>query len=170
VSADARLFAITTSDGLFVFDALSGEQKLKLKNEGGGVSDAAFSPDNKALLVAHGGKGRLVRLPKGGQQVVRDDPTVALYDTASGKVRHRQTVPCSWIGPVTWRPDGKRFAVAVMGSPECYVRFYESGGRPVGRLDLPSRPWAVSYSPDGRRVIVSMADTTALVLDVPPEA
>jgi WD40 repeat protein len=165
LSADARLFATSSADGVFVFDVASGKQKMKFKNEDGWAGDFSFSPDNKTLLVAASGKSRQEKLPGGGTRYSREDPPVILYDLGDGGPRKRVTFQGESIGSVAWRPDGKRFAVVVSRPKPC-VRFFDNDGQAHGKLDVPLRPGALSYSPDGKRLIISLDDTTVLVYDV----
>src|SRR5262249_24890026 len=84
LSDDAWLFATPFEDAVFVFDVVSGKQKVKLKNEDGHVGHLAFSPDNKTLLVSAWGKPRQEKLPGGGTRYSHEDPPVVLYDLDSG--------------------------------------------------------------------------------------
>jgi Tol biopolymer transport system component len=165
LSGDGRLFATSLEDSIFVFDVASGKQKVKLKNVDGILGHLAFSPDSKTLLASAWGKARQEKLPGGGTRMTHDEHVVTLYDLGAGGPSKRLTFPGEGVDGVAWRPDGKRFAVIVYRPSFC-IRFFDVEGRSHGKIDVPQRPWAPSYSPNGRRLIVSLGDTTALVYDV----
>ena len=132
-------------------------------------------PDDRAMMsraVAEALRGgrrydveyRAIR-PDGEMRIVHE-PVVALFDVATGRETKRLSVADEHLAGCAWRPDGKHFAVFTWRQ-EPTVHFFDAGGKERGKLALPSQPRALSYSPDGKRIIVSLADTTALVYEVP---
>jgi RNA polymerase sigma factor (sigma-70 family) len=164
-SADASLLVLARHEEFFVFDVKKGKQKRKFPNEGGHVIGVALSPNGKHLLASTWGKSRLVRTTDGRQRITSGDPLACVYDLASGEVVRRITLPKERIGAVAFAPDSKTFAVGTAGR----IRIYRLGtGTMKGAIDrVPGSVRSLAFSPDGKRLIAGLSDTTAVIWNVP---
>jgi WD40 repeat protein len=164
LSTDASLLVV--GEGSFcVFDARTGKQKFKLANEGSAIGGLAVSPDGKHLLASTWGKSREIKLTDGGTRYTTDPPLACLYEIATGKVVHRINLSGNRVGGVAFTPDGKTFAVGIHKQ----VRLHKTAsGTACGVIDhLPGTPRPLAFSPDGKRLIASLPDTTAVIWDLP---
>jgi WD40 repeat protein len=153
----------------------------RLRSAAGGHEAAAFSPD--ASLIAATGRrglglfdasGRLLHTQQGfdeadfsedSRQVVgagRDQP-LRTWDARSG--RRLRTYADLNAEQIAFAPDRNRVAVAAQGT---LALWEESSGRLMRERTLtgaPRRPSALTWSPDGRRLVVGTEDGDAHLWD-----
>ena len=139
-----RVFATFSPDGKIIvtadspsgsvrlFDALTGQERLALKRERGGLdTEAAFSPDGKKLAVF-------------GNQV----PDVEVFNASTGErlLAFRTT---SNAFAVRFSPDGRTLATS--GKDSVILREADTGQERL-TLTNPGAYFSIAFSPDGRRV------------------
>jgi WD40 repeat protein len=165
LSPSGSFLVVASRDSFFVFDTKTGKQTTKIPSEGGHVMGMAISPDGKYLLTSGWGKPREIRLTDGRRRLTAGDNLACLYEIATGKALHRVTCGKDRIGGVAFASDGKTFAVGMKDRIE-----FRATATGALRGTIPAVPGAVrslAFSPDGKRIIAGMPDTTALVWEVP---
>ena len=92
-SSDGKLFAVSGTMGIWIYDAHTGEERNLLLGHGsGGVPAVAFSPDNE--LLASGSR----------------DKTIRLWDPHTGQHKATFTGHQDAVYSVAFSPDGKKLA------------------------------------------------------------
>ena len=111
-SPDGRFVATLCSAALCIYDANTGQQRLRVTQQHDGEPllprDLAYSPDGRTIAAIFG--GRIVLLDSGSGTVVR---TIELSDTAVHTVQADGSVVTVTGGGVLdldWSPDGSRLA------------------------------------------------------------
>ncbi len=138
-------------DSIYLFDRADGRLRRRLTGLPNVVLHLAFSPDGRRLAATLGGANG-----------------VRLFDPARGTETGRDADYGSNSYSADFSPDGRRL---VTTSRDGQVRLYaiEAGrlGRPRSvRPGGGQRPDAARFSPDGRRISLGFADSTAVqVLD-----
>ncbi len=151
---DGRWFVVPFRNSFRVFDIATGKQDRSFGQIEGGYKDVALSPTGSLLLSSEW-------VSQGDYHLLR------LCDLASGEKRFEWKVWGPSAGPVTFSPDGMRFAAA-SGGPQPRVAIY----RPEAEeptLTLPVMPAGVqcmAISPDARLLATGLRDTTVLVWDL----
>ena len=130
-SPDGKLFAVSGTMGIWIYDAHTGEERNLLLGHGsGGVPAVAFSPNNK--LLASG----------------RCDKTIRLWDPQTGQHKATFAGHQDAVYSVAFSPDGKKLA---SGGEDETIRLWDVG---TGELLLTFAGHAggvsnVMYSSDG---------------------
>src|SRR5262249_30272973 len=123
LSPDRRTLAVGTTDGLKLFDALTGQETHKTGGSLEKLKPVAFAPDGPTL-----GTNRL-----------------KLWDLGGG--RERLLIP--GVGPVAFSPDGRKLAVHT--NDRAFAVWDVSTEPPVGRPLPWNKPVvSVAATPDGR--------------------
>jgi RNA polymerase sigma factor (sigma-70 family) len=137
VSADGKLAAVASGWNSLaparLFDLTDGRCLDSIPSEGARIEAVGLSPDGTILAI-------------------KDDSGVSLRDARTGKeIRKVPYTPMaggrSVTGWVTFTPDGKQFAVTMMGNEICLI---DAGTGKVNRTFAPVIPASeCAFSPDG---------------------
>jgi WD40 repeat protein len=168
-SPDGKLFILDAGGQFHVFDVATGKDLHQIANEGSSVISLAVSPDSKMLLASAWGKPVETKLTDGRirHSSAKNHP-VCLWELASGRLRQQILLREGGAGPVAFSADGRFFATATH-KPDQRIRLWDvARGEEVGSLSgFRGRVRSLAFSPDGKRLISGMDDTTALVWDLP---
>jgi WD40 repeat protein len=167
-SGDGKRFILANGATIHVFNVETGKELRTIKTEQRNMDHLAVSPDGKRLLATGWGKSIQTRLPDGRMRMstAKEHP-LALYDLDTGKCLHRIELPGETSGPVAFSADGKTFAAAI-DKPAGAIRFWETatGAERLSIGGFRGRVHAFAFTPDGKRLISAMDDTSALVWDL----
>jgi WD40 repeat protein len=120
--------AASVSGPVVVFDAETGQPRLRLAGHGFGTTGIAWRPDGVVLASA-------------GQ-----DGKVRLWDAGSGAERAALAGGAAWVEHVAWRPAGDVLAVAAGKK----LRLFSAGGALLGECpDHPSTITDLKWRPGG---------------------
>jgi RNA polymerase sigma factor (sigma-70 family) len=176
LAPDGRTIATAAPNRIILSELATGREMVRLEIKGDCYpTELAFTPDQKQLLVAGGGKVHVWDLGKREERFVldahgwlirsmalsADGKTVAvgtvynvirLWDLASGKELFSDLeghdAP---VNAVAYSPDGK---LLVTGGENGQVRFWDAAtGRMLRQLKTSAR--SISFSPDGRRLVIA---------------
>jgi WD40 repeat protein len=167
-TTDSSKFVMEVNRELHFFEASTGDELQIIPTERLDLWSLAISPDSKLLLAAEYGKNIQAKQPDGTiQQIEPVTHPVTLWDLASGKVVHRLQLPGNSAGPVAFSPDGKLFAAAE-NKVDQPIRLMETAtGEDVGVIKgFRGMVRKLAFTPDGKRLISGMSDTSALVWDL----
>jgi WD40 repeat protein len=168
-SADGKVMVLDCLRDTFVFDVTTGKELRKMTLPGRGVGDrAALSPDGRSLLGAEYGEVTQVPLPGGKTRFVYPDAhPVVLYDAGTGREVWRTFAPGYGAGAVAFSPGGKLVAASGEG-PQGRISLWDArNGKEAGGIDGVTEPVrSLTFTPDGKRLIAGMPDTTVLVWDL----
>jgi WD40 repeat protein len=167
-SADGKTFVLDVANQFHVFEVATGKDLLQIANEGSHVMSLAISPDSRMLLASAWGKTVQTKLADGTTRIssAKNHP-ICLWELASGQLRKQLILPGGGAGPVAFSPDGKYFAIAT-GEPDRRIRWWDAAtGKELGVIQgFRGTVHALAFTPDGRRLISGMDDTTALVWEL----
>jgi WD40 repeat protein len=171
LSADARVLAVSHSEGsrdlddvpgkgpMRLEDAATGEHLLTFPALEGQTWPLAFAPDGRLLASNH---FDWKRAGKDGQ----NPDTLRLWEIATaGEVL---ALPAAGSNRAAFSRDGRLLAVAAP-SQEILVWDLARGREQRRFKGLDAGVTWLSFSPDGRRLISGLADSTLLVWDVGPQ-
>jgi WD40 repeat protein len=180
-SADGRRIVTVNRDGVWAWDATTGDQlgrPIPVRWAGG---TAAFSPDGR--LVAIGCVAS--RIPGQGNTGDRLIEPIRVWELASGQEVAALFGHTDSSCGLAFSPDGRMLASvsgAINGSADPGLRIWDvATGKPLRRFkSAPRGAHAVAYLPDGRSIVTAGGDGDALVWNVsdladrrppePPEA
>jgi WD40 repeat protein len=165
LTPDGARLVVSTARGLSVFDASNGREVRQIPTDTGRVMSMAVSPDSGVLLVSAGGKPVETKLADGRVNTsTAKNHSICLWELSSGKLMRQIQLPDGGAGPVAFSRDGKTFAAAV-SEPKPSIRRWDlkTGEELPVITDFDVQVSALSFSPDGRRLVAGMRDTTALV-------
>jgi RNA polymerase sigma-70 factor (ECF subfamily) len=138
--------------------AVNGEPIATLPHDSE-VYALAFSPDGRRLLTVSG------RVKTGGK---RDEGTIHIWDTGTGKQVGGPWENLGWLEQVSFRPDGKEVLALVRGKGFPWVaRRAVTWDVASGKLrhefgqPEPGSVRAAVWSPDSKRVFTAMATSAA---------
>jgi WD40 repeat protein/tRNA A-37 threonylcarbamoyl transferase component Bud32 len=144
-ASDGKTLAVTFSNGIYIWDTVSGNILKQFKREYVNGPNARWSPDGKYLRVG-------------------DNVTSWILESSTGQF-HELPEKNDKHGAFAWSPDGKRFATA---SETGEILIWDAITRlPVSHL--PGHPmrevYALAWSPDGRRIASATARDKTRVWD-----
>lgn len=153
-SPDGRTVATSYGDQTVQLGDVAGKQPVgQILGPFGdhGVSDVAFSPDNRTLITA---------------RVDGDDSVVQLWDVASGHQIGQpfivEGIDTRFVWP-TLSPDGRFLAVAAPFEDTTDVQLWDVAGRQrTGRIDTSPNVQSAVFSPDGRTILIRDWDATGI--------
>jgi RNA polymerase sigma factor (sigma-70 family) len=167
-SGDGKRFILAVGASMQVFDVETGKEIRTIKTEQRDMNHLIVSPDGELLLTSGYGKSIETRLPDGRVRfsMAKEHP-LELYDLETGKCLHSITLPGEISGPVAFSADGKTFAAAI-DKPAGAIRFWDTatGAERPSINGFHGRVNALAFTPDGRRLISAMDDTSALIWDL----
>src|SRR5262249_20159266 len=133
---------------------------------------AAFSMDSKILATVDLPQQKLIKLADGGTRsdFRESDTVIHLVDSRTGKELRRIVIQkSSLIEAVAFSPDGKTLSVGT-GWERREIHLYNVGdGREDQTIATPAGSHgslALSFTPDGNRLVARMSDTSILMWDV----
>jgi WD40 repeat protein len=168
LSSDGTALALSTERGIRVLDPMTGKEKQTLTVGDGFPNAIAFSPDAKRVAVAYHGKQVQTRLADGGTRYSTEkEYPIKVWDLASGKPLWAATAEGSWPG-LAYSPDGSRLAVVsnVWQGPSRVWVWDAATGKEAGRIKLPRPSQHLAFDRTGKRLAVSLDDTTALLYNL----
>lgn len=141
---------------VILWDAVTGQEVMRLEGHTGWVRSVAFSPDG--TIIASGSV----------------DTTIRLWDVTSGRLLNVLAGHTDYVGDIAFSPNGSTLASA---SRDGTVRLWDvaSGQLRAGFLyTAPINPatgapyWltGIAYSPDGKSIAVGVANASIYVIDV----
>jgi WD40 repeat protein len=163
-SPDGRLIAAGSLNGNVLCDARTATLLRRFGKQMGQAHFIAFSPDGKSILT---------------QAMYTRDDSLCLWETASGQLRLSLKGLRGSVSAAAFSPDGRLLAAS---GPKGGFHLWDlTSGKRVGEVrGDPGRvaghlhgPWRrlggitpLAFSPDGRHLVSSGEDTTALVWEV----
>jgi hypothetical protein len=148
-SRDGRLLATCSWDSTArIWDVQTGQTLHVLQGHKQLLWDVEFTPDSRQLVTASA------------------DGTARVWDVATGQCRHVLEGHHREVHYLAIAPDGRTLATIGL---EPAVRFWDlRSGKPIGRWELEGGGWILSYSPDGKRLMLRSSRTPGYGLADPP--
>jgi WD40 repeat protein len=168
ISPDGTALALGSGKGIRILDTATGKERQTLAAGDNWPQTLAFSPDGKRLVIGYRAKQIQTKIPGGGVRTSSENEfPVTVWDLATGKPVWTATAEGSWPR-LAYSPDGSRVAVVsgVWRGPSRVWVFDATTGKEAGRIELPQRGGHVAFDRTGKRLAVSLADTTAMVYDL----
>lgn len=168
ISPNGAALALTSAKGLRLLDPMTGQEQQTASVGSNRPHAIAFSPDAKRVAVAYRGKPVRTKLPDGRTRFSTEEACpVAIWDLASGKRLWTATVEGNWP-EVAYAPDGSKVAAvsSVWQGPSRVWVWDAATGREAARIELPHRGQHLAFDRSGKRLAVSLDDTTALVYNL----
>jgi RNA polymerase sigma factor (sigma-70 family) len=145
---------------------------VETEKEIGRIPDGRFvcaSPDGRTLAVARDGPSEAFRRKEGGDgdRFVPSSATIALVDSQTSRESLRIEIPDSDVWSLAFSPDSKTLA-ATSGWETGQIHLYEvATGKEFRTIETPAiRTPALTFTPDGSKLVCGMADTSVLVWEV----
>src|SRR5262249_47491638 len=133
---------------MYIFEAATGKELLKLGPEPGYLIDLAISPDNQFVLTSRWGRPVETKLADGRvHSSAEKNHIVALRRLDGGAIVKEIILPEGGAGPVAFSADGSRFAIGV-GEAEPLIRIFDtSSAQERGQITgLESVPNCLAFS------------------------
>ena len=141
-SPSGSRLAVASRTGIWIYDAVTGEERSLLGAHTGMITSIAYSRDGKMLASAHNVHG----------YIKNREFYVALWDATTGTLiktlSHKSDRNISPINSVAFSPDGTRIA---MGDNQGGLLWNVVTGTLIGTL-AGKRVESVTFSPDGRTI------------------
>src|SRR5206468_1769580 len=168
ISPDGTALALSTGNGIRILDPTTGKERQTLTVGDNWPHALALSPDAKRVAVASRGKSVQTKLPDGRtRHSTEKEYPVTVWELASGKPLWTATAEGS-SPRLAYSPDGSRVAVVsnVWQGPSRVWVWDAATGKEAGRIELPRRGHHLAFDRTGKRLAVSLDDTTALVYNL----
>jgi WD40 repeat protein len=144
-SPDGKWLAVGKGDGSVVITDIRGTPIHTLAVAPERIVDLAFSPDASVLAVHVFGS------------------PAQLWDPAKGVLIAAMQTDFAGCSDMAFSPDGALFAVADLDTT---IRIYDRAGKLKAKYTgLLLEPFALSFMPDGKQLVVGGADCTLTLLD-----
>ena len=147
ISPDLSVVALSSADKIGLWDVKTGKPLGALETKPGAIKyyihALAFSRDGKHLAAGSG-----TGFPVSGEA----NGAVAVWDVATGKLRHILPSAESQVNALTWSPDGTRLAGGGIHSTSLSVWDATTGKETVLRYRGAWQFFDVAFSPDGKLV------------------
>jgi RNA polymerase sigma factor (sigma-70 family) len=147
-SPDGQTLAYESDSGtIHLVDAANGSERRTLTIPGTDYGQLAFSPDGRHLA---------------GGGTFGDQVHLAVWDLASGELRHRWTWPKgrdphSTVESLCFTPDGSRLAAAIFRQSAAYIWDLKLG-KQIAHLSH-NEVYGLSFSPDGKSLLTAGWDS-----------
>jgi RNA polymerase sigma factor (sigma-70 family) len=169
-SPDGSLLILGGST-IYGFDTRTGKQKIKIVANEGTQAGMAVSPDGKTLLTSNWGRYQEIKLTDGGIRSTTRERVVCLYDLVTGKRLWRRVVGSKdereRISRVAIRGDGLVYAIGAGSGPARIELGDMKSGKVLHTIpDIPPPVQYLAFSEDGKQLIASLRDTSALIWNV----
>jgi len=138
-----------------VWDAVTGQETLTLKGHTDHVRSVSFSPDGTRIVSGGGGRDSKTHKLVGELKV---------WDAATGQEVFTLKGHASYVGSVSFSPDGKQIASA-SGDQTVKVWDAVTGQETLTLKGHTSSVGSVSFSPDGTRIASASSDQTVKLWD-----
>jgi WD40 repeat protein len=164
---DCKFFVMNVGDAWHVFDLETAKDVRRYSNDGDheGMPSLAVSPNGELLLASVIGKRIATRLPDGKVEhtLPKTHPT-SVWDLSTGKLKMQLMLPDT--GPVAFSSDSKRIAV-VTSNPKRISWWDIDSSKELGCIkNLPTGVSSLAFTPDGKRLLAGLWDTTVLVWEL----
>ena len=150
------------------FDVATGKELPKIEPHGRPHNRRRFFAGQS--LSTFDGLGPWPRNSPQGRQLLVLPQQKTILSNCEALPRVRLSPVSSWLreaqGEVAFSPDSRLVAMTIADDePRIEIRRVPNL-EIVKQIDLPSRTWAVQFSPSGKLLTASIADTTVLVWDL----
>jgi RNA polymerase sigma factor (sigma-70 family) len=153
--------------GLHIIDVASGKETGRVgRADRDGL--VAVSPTNQTLAITRPGSPiAFKRMGNGESTDVHSSAKIVLLDANTCGENHQIDIAGSDVWALAFSPEGKTLA-ATSGWETGQIHLYEvASGQELRTIDTPAiRTPALTFSPDGSKLICGMADTSVLVWDL----
>ena len=148
-SPDGTRLAVSSSIGIWIYDAHSGQELTLISGHRGRVNSVSFSPDGKTIASGS------------------SDETVRLWDVETGIEKRRFIGHTGNVLSVSFSPDGKTIA---SGGRDGTIHLWdvETGIEKRRLIGHTGQVNSVSFSPDGKTIASGSEDGTVLLWRVMP--
>ena len=171
VAANSQVLTLSTQNTHFVCNTDTGTMRQSWKVAQTGFSTFTISDDGRWAQTLDTTPGLPVKMPNGQ---TRYEPAkmhpLRGWDVGAGQRAWEVAVPSRFSGRLVGSPDGKWLAFpGVDEGDKLTIEFHStSTGAYAGRIkDIPGDCFNITFTADGKRVVLAMSDQTALVYPVP---
>jgi RNA polymerase sigma factor (sigma-70 family) len=167
-SHDRRSLALIGYTWVQVIDVASGRHRFTASGE---RVECEIAPNGGSLAVAKVIAAKKIRVGNWGGSI---EPTsmIAWLDATSGQVRREVTLPNTHVRSMAFSPDSHCIAAGTLAlnPSRGIIRIFRlRDKREIQTIESPC-PWvdALCFTPDGKRLIAGLADTSIVAWDVQP--
>jgi RNA polymerase sigma factor (sigma-70 family) len=144
-SPDGKMLAVGAPKEITLFDVEAGQPAHTFSDNDGRIEEIAFSPDGKSIASC------------------KLNGPLKVWDIEAEKVRLELDCDSSWVGYITYSPDGKKMAATCTkndnGKTRTEVRMWDAQtGEVKGKLAENSLfvPSSLGFSPDGKALAIGL--------------